>query len=170
MSDHDIAVWGLAAQWAGVVVAILSIGVAALFGALTLRNSRGVRDAQERASLTAAGNGGGPGSRPEAHDRAADRGDHEQVVWTVTGTGGGAWILRNGGSVAAHDVTLAGYTETDRRRLTEAPPVGEVLAGGTIPFTLVSHFTVSGPANVVVRYRLAAGGDERQQIVQVPAR
>ena len=40
---------------------------------------------------------------------------------------------------------------------------------GRKEFVLVSRFTLSGPANVVVSYRLEPGGSELRRVLQVPA-
>ncbi|UWF76883.1 MULTISPECIES: hypothetical protein [Microbacterium] len=81
---------------------------------------------------------------------------------------GETWLLVNEGTVPALDVHVEGLTELDRRRLSAAPrPL--LAPGEAVEFTLVSRLTLSGPANVVVTYRLDGDGAERRRVLQVPS-
>ena len=157
--------WGLAAHWVGSGAAVVSVGVAVLFGYLTLANTRRSRDAQNLATIVAAGespNGSGVLLLPE-----------EKVIeWTVQPNGGESWLLVNDGQTVAYDVTLRGLTVTDQERLRTAdgPDVAVVEPAESVPFEFVSRLTLSGPGNVVVSWTIAPGGPELRKAVRVPAR
>lgn len=153
----------LAAQWVGSAAALLSVGVAILFGILTLSNRRLAKDNQERSTLTAA-------AEPVSQSVASLVAEMTRVHWVVLRAGGEEWTLLNDGADAAYDVTIEGLTDLDQRRLTPTPAARSVvMSAGSIPFTLVSRFTLSGPANVVVTYALEPHGTELRKVVQVPA-
>jgi len=154
------------AQWVGSISAALAVFVAALFGYLTYANNKRSRDNQERATLAAA----------MGEDAAARR----SGILPLERVGGGPefvvrrdraehWLLVNEGSETALDVQLTGLTTLDRQRLSGAVGPNDLAPGQFREFGLVSRFTSSGPANVVVRYRLEAGGAELSRVLQVPA-
>jgi len=154
------------AQWVGSISAALAVFVAALFGYLTYANNKRSRDNQERATLAAA--------------MGEDAATRRSGILPLEGAGGGAefvirrdrpehWLLVNEGSQTARDVRLEGLTALDRQRLSGTSDPSDLAPGQFREFGLVSRFTSSGPANVVVRYRLEAGGAELSRVLQVPA-
>ena len=144
----------------------MAVLVAALFGYLTYANNKRSRDNQERASLAAAmSDGGGPrvGLLPTSRETSG-------VNFLVRHGGGESWLLMNNGSETARDLRIEGLTTLDKQRLTVDLPEPSVLeAGQACEFMLVSRLTLSGPANVVVHYRLDPDGPELRQVLQVPA-
>lgn len=144
----------------------MAVLVAALFGYLTYANNKRSRDNQERASLAAAmSDVGGPrvGLLPTSRGTGG-------VNFLVRHGGGESWLLMNDGPEAARDLRIDGLTALDKQRLTVDLPEPSVLeAGQACEFMLVSRLTLSGPANVVVHYRLDPDGPELRQVLQVPA-
>jgi hypothetical protein len=161
MSATNLEISALWAQWVGAGSALLAVGVAVVFGVITLNTSRRSKDTQERATLTAA--------EPISVDFAQAVVAVSRVNWQVSHYGGEQWLLINTGNSTAHDVELEGMTETDRKRLNAEPYTRAVGPTGSVAFTLISRFGLSGPFNIVVRFALEAGGDKLQQIVRVPA-
>jgi hypothetical protein len=163
VSAYDAsALW---AQWVGSVAAVLSVGVAIVFGYLTLANTRRSKDAQERATIAAAA------PAPQTADgqlaAAADLGD---VRLSVRAAGGERWELRNDGPDTAYAVRISGLTSLDQRRLEYVGNEPEDLAPGqTRQFVLVSRLALGGPANVVVQYRLHEDSPDVRQVLLVPA-
>lgn len=153
------------AHWVGSISAALAVLVAALFGFLTYANNKRSRDNQERATLAAV-SGDVSGSRvgllpesPETHD----------VTFLVRHVSGESWLLINEGPGTVHDVRIEGLTTLDRQRLTDVSGSSVLEAGYATGFVLVSRLTLSGPANVVVHYRLDPAGSELRKVLQVPA-
>jgi hypothetical protein len=144
----------------------MAVLVAALFGYLTYANNKRSRDNQERASLAAAMNDvGGPrvGLLPTSREPGG-------VNFLVRHRAGESWLLMNDGPETARDLRIEGLTTLDKQRLTVDLPEPSVLeAGQACEFMLVSRLTLSGPANVVVHYRLDPDGAELRQVLQVPA-
>ena len=144
----------------------MAVLVAALFGYLTYANNKRSRDNQERASLAAAmSDVGGPrvGLLPTSRETGG-------VSFLVRHGGGESWLLMNNGPETARDLRIEGLTALDKQRLTVDLPEPSVLeAGRACEFMLVSRLTLSGPANVVVHYRLDPDGPELRQVLQVPA-
>jgi len=153
------------AQWVGSVSAALAVLVAALFGYLTYANNRRSRDNQERASLAAA-------SVEEAGARAGllPASGAKDVNFRIRHDAGETWLLMNEGPGTARDVRIEGLTKLDRQRLTVTSSETTALEPGeALEFVLVSRFTLSGPANVVVHCLLDPEGDDLRQVLQVPA-
>ena len=153
------------AQWVGSISAALAVFVAALFGYLTYANNKRSRDNQERATLAAAMDGRSEsraGVLPTSSARGAD--------FVLRGSGAEKWLLVNEGPESALGVRLEGLTTLDRQRLQGAAEGPFDLGPGQAhEFVLVSRFTLSGPANIVVFYRLQDGGSELRRVLQVPA-
>ena len=161
MTPYEIEYSGLVAQWVGAVAPGLAVLVAIVFGAITLATSRRSKDTQERATLTAA--------EPLTADFAQAVLAVSRVNWEVRHHSGDTWLLTNTGNNTAHNVMLAGMTEVDRKRLTPLPDPETVGPTGSLAFTLMSRFTLSGPANVIVSFSLESDQERLQQIVRVPA-
>jgi len=153
------------AQWVGSISAALAVLVAAVFGYLTYANNRRSRDNQERASLAAASEdeaGHRAGLLPTSHANA--------VNFLIRHGAGETWLLINEGPGTVRDVRIEGLTTLDRQRLTVTSSEATALEPGeALEFVLVSRFTRSGPANVVVQCLLDPEGEELRQVLQVPA-
>lgn len=163
MTPYEAA--SLWAQWVGSISAALAVFVAGLFGYLTYANNKRSRDNQERATLAAAMSGGGEsraGILPTGSSRGAE--------FAIRGLGAEQWLLVNEGPESASGVRLEGLTTLDQQRLRGSAegPV-DLGPGQAHEFVLRSRFTLSGPANVVVTYRLQGGGSELRRVLQVPA-
>lgn len=156
--------WSLTAQWVGSGAAVAAVLVAVLFGYLTLASNRRSKDAQQRATIVAALD---DPNRPQSvlgrhESRAAD--------FTVRNSAGERWLLVNEGPDIAYLVEVEGLTDLDKRRLqVVAQDPTSLGSGQTKEFVLVSRFTLSGPANVVVSYRLEPGGSQLRRVLHVPA-
>jgi hypothetical protein len=155
--------WSLTTQWITAGAAVAAIFVAVVFGALTLRSSNRSKDAQERATFAAADKAG-----PLSAEFAQAVAEVGLVNWEVLPDSGENWLLRNSGSSTAYDVSIVGLTELDKKRLT-AGEYGVVAPTGVVQFRMVSRFTISGPGNIVVTFRLAEDGAVSQRTVRVPA-
>lgn len=153
------------AQWVGSISAALAVFVAALFGYLTYANNKRSRDNQERATLAAAMGGAG-----EPRAGILPTGSARGVDFVLRGSGSDRWLLVNEGTESALGVRLEGLTALDQQRLRGAAegPV-QLGPGQAHQFVLVSRLTLSGPANIVVFYRLQDGGPELRRVLQVPA-
>lgn len=157
-------VWSLAAQWVGSGAAVAAVLVAVLFGYLTLASSRRSKDAQQRATLVAALD---DPNRPQS--LLAER-DSGRAEFSISRKGGETWLLVNQGPDIAYMVEIDGLTDLDKRRLAEvASEPGSLASGQAKEFVLVSRYTLSGPANVVISYRLEPGGSLLRRVLQVPA-
>jgi len=167
MTPEQIALSSLQAQWWGVAAAFLTVIVAAVFGYLTLLNNQRAQDAQNRATRTAVT---GTPRRPGRLRQAGLRSAPTEVAWAVQ-TAGDQWILVNEGAATAHDVRLTGYTDLDQRRLSVADGAPRTLAPGeALAFSILSRFTVRGPANVVVTFAFEPGAEPARQTLLVPSR
>ena len=83
---------------------------------------------------------------------------------------GETWLLINQGPDVAYMVDVEGLTDLDKRRLHKvALDPASLSPGQAKEFVLVSRYTLSGPANVVVSYRLEPGGSQLRRVLQVPA-
>ena len=163
MNATDLEVSALWAQWVGAGAAVGAVLVAVVFGYLTLANTRRSKDTQERATITAS-------AEPLSADFADAVVEVTRVHWRVEQAGGERWLLINEGSNTAHDVELSGLTALDQQRLTVDDPTPQTVGPtGVVGFVLVSRFTLSGPANVVVFFALESGGPKVQRVVRVPA-
>lgn len=154
----------LAAQWVGSGAAVAAVLVAVLFGYLTLANSRRSKDAQQRATLVAA--------LDDPNQPQSVLGDpgSGRANFTIRHKTGETWLLVNEGPDAAYLVRIEGLTDLDKHRLQEVAQDPTSLGTGEAKeFVLVSRYTLSGPANLVVSYRLEAGGSELRRVLQVPA-
>jgi hypothetical protein len=156
--------WSLAAQWVGSGAAAAAVLVAVLFGYLTLASNRRSKDTQQRATLVAAFD---DPNRPQSifaeHDSA-------RAHFTIRHKAGETWLLVNEGPDAAYVVGIDGLTDLDKKRLLEVAAEPASLGEGQAKeFVLVSRLTLSGPANVVVSYRLEPGGSQLRRVLQVPA-
>ena len=163
MTPYEAA--SLWAQWVGSISAALAVFVAALFGYLTYANNRRSRDNQERASLAAA-------SKDDAGHRAGllPMSRANDVNFLIRHDVGETWLLINEGPRTARDVRIEGLTTLDRQRLTVTSPKTTALEPGeALQFALVSRFTLSGPANVVVHCLLDPDRTDVRQVLQVPA-
>ena len=138
--------------------------VAVLFGYLTLASNRRSKDAQQRATIVAALD---DPNRPQSVLAQDESGRAEFAIRHKTGE---TWLLINDGPDVAFAVHVEGMTDLDKKRLIEvaAEPVS-LGPGDAKEFVLVSRLTLSGPANVVVKYRLRPGGSVLSRILQVPS-
>lgn len=94
----------------------------------------------------------------------------QRAHFSVTPAGGEVWRLTNFGEEAAFNLEIEGLTELDKRRLTNPGPTpADIGPGDSIEFTLVSRFSLSGPANVVVTYALNPGAPRARAVLLVPA-
>ena len=163
MTAYEAA--SLWAQWVGSISTALAVFVAALFGYLTYANNRRSRDNQERATLAAAMDGT---ARPRVGLLPDERRTGADLV--IRSSGGEGWLLINEGPATVRSVRLEGLTTLDQHRLqVGSDEPGDLQPGQSRGFTLVSRLTLSGPANVVVHYRLDEAGPELQRVLQVPA-
>lgn len=157
-------VWSLAAQWVGSGAAVAAVLVAVLFGYLTLASNRRSKDAQQRATMVAALD---DPNRPQSILAEHDAG---RAVFTIRHKAGETWLLVNEGPDVAYMVGIEGLTDLDKRRLIEVAAEPASLGEGQAKeFVLVSRLTLSGPANVVVLYRLEPGGSQLRRVLHVPA-
>lgn len=154
------------AQWVGSSAGVAAVVVAGFFGFLTYANDRRSRDTQQRATLAAASLED-PAQRqsvlgqPENMGRVALSVRHKEVE---------TWLLVNNGPDVAYAIEIDGLTDLDKTRLLEVSAERASLAPTeTKEFVLVSRLTLSGPANVVVSFRLEPGGPLLRRVVQVPA-
>ncbi len=156
--------WSLAAQWVGSAAAVAAVLVAVLFGYLTLASNRRSKDAQQRATMAAALD---DPNRPQSILAEHDAG---RADFTIRHKAGETWLLVNDGPDVAFTVEVEGLTDLDKKRLTEvAAEPASLEVGQAKEFVLVSRYTLSGPANVVVSYRLEAGGSQLRRVLQVSA-
>ena len=165
MTPYEAA--SLWAQWVGSISAALAVVVAAVFGYLTLLNNRRSKDAQQRASLAAASGEGASPSQGVLPGSPRSPGPRFEVRHKV----GETWLLINDGPGAAYDVEISGLTDLDKQRLQSVAPAPETLAAGqSREFILISRLTRSGPANIVVSFRLQPGESGLRRVLQVPSR
>lgn len=156
--------WSLAAQWVGSGAAVAAVLVALLFGYLTLASNRRSKDAQQRATMVAALD---DPNRPQSILGLNESG---LADFTIRHKAGEIWLLVNEGPDIAYLVEIEGLTDLDKHRLQEvAQDPTSLGAREAKEFVLVSRFTLSGPANVVVSYRLEPGGSQMRRVLQVPA-
>ncbi|GAA4375099.1 hypothetical protein [Agromyces bauzanensis] len=135
-----------------------------LFGYLTLASNRRSKDAQQRATLVAA-----LGDPNRAQSILADN-ESGRADFMIRHKAGETWLLVNEGPDVAFMVEIEGLTDLDKKRLIEVAAGPASLGEGQAKeFVLVSRFTLSGPANVVVSYRLEPGGSQLRRVLQVPA-
>lgn len=162
MTEYEAA--SLWAQWVGSVSALAAVVVAAVFGYLTLASNNRSKDAQQRATLVAALD---DPNRPQSilAEHESGRADFQ-----INHKGGETWLLINQGPDIAYVVDIEGFTDLDKRRLQEvALDPASLSPGQAKEFVLVSRYTLSGPANVVISYRLEPGGSQLRRVLQVPA-
>lgn len=160
MTPYEAA--SLWAQWVGSISAALAVVVAAIFGYLTLANDRRSKDAQQRATLAAAQGTAlpSPGLRAAHGPGPTD--------FTVRHASGNTWLLVNAGTDEVFDVRISGLTDLDKRRVRDIAPAS-LAAGEAREFVLISRYTRSGPANIVVTYRTHPGGSPERRVLAVPA-
>lgn len=155
--------WGLAASWVGSGAAVASVIIAAVFGYLTLANSRRSKRALDTATYAAA--------QEPAH--ADGRGVLPMgpipVRWRIEHAGGQGWLLINDGTADAFDVSMQGLTATDRQRLTSAEEAGVVPAASALGFVYVSRLTLDGPGNLVVSWRFGPEAVEQSKVLRIPS-
>ena len=164
MTPYEAA--SLWAQWVGSISAALAVVVAAVFGYLTLLNNRRSKDAQQRASLAAASGEGGSPSQGVLPGSSRSTGPRFDVRHKM----GETWLLINDGTESAYDVEISGLTDLDKQRLRSVAPEPEPLqAGQAREFVLISRLTRSGPANIVVSFRLQPGATGHRRVLQVPS-
>lgn len=97
-------------------------------------------------------------------------GESSRADFSVMHKAGETWLLVNNGPDVAYMVEIEGLTDLDKRRLLEVSLDPASLGEGQAKeFVLVSRLTLSGPANVVVSYRLEPGGSQLRRVLQVPA-
>lgn len=156
---QEAALWP---QWVSAVASLLAVAVAIVFGWLTLANNRRSKDAQDRATLAAV-------SSPSHADAARGILEAQRVGWEVESGGGEQWVLKNTGRATAHDVTIQGFTSLDQQRLTRDTQPVTLGPTMSLRFTLVSRYTLTGPANLTVTFSQEEGGPQRQSVVRVPA-
>jgi hypothetical protein len=163
MSATEFEMWSLAAQWVGSGAAVAAVGVAIAFGIITLRTSRQSKDAQERSAVTAAA------EQSEQDFNAVF--NQQSTEFQVDHIGGENFTVMNHTVVTMYDLRVEGLTDQDKRRLTVTTPlpVAALESGQTVEFVLVSRFTLSGPANLVVTYAIDADGIHRaRKVLLVP--
>lgn len=157
--------WSLGAQWVSAAAAVVAVFVAAVFGWLTLANNRRSRDNQERATLTAATD-----QQDEPRTLSARRESPNGANLTIRHKSGEHWLLVNDGPDVALTVEIDGLTALDKKRLTTVAAEPDTLSPGEAKeFILVSRLTLTGPANVVVSFRVEPGGSLLRQVLLVPA-
>jgi hypothetical protein len=157
--------WSLAAQWVGSGAAVAAVLVAMVFGYLTLASSRRSKDAQERATLIAATD-----ARNTPRTLLAAEDDPERARLMVRHQSGEKWLLVNEGPDVAYSVEIDGLTALDKQRLTAIAGDPHSLGPAqTKEFVLVSRLSLSGPANIVVTFRVEAGGSVLRRVLLVPA-
>jgi hypothetical protein len=162
MTEYEAA--SLWAQWVGSGSAAAAVVVAALFGYLTLASNSRSKDAQQRATMVAALD---DPNRPQSVLAERESGTAD---FRIERRSGETWLLINHGPDAAYMVDIEGLTDLDKRRLQEvALDPASLSPGQAKEFVLVSRYTLSGPANVVVSYRLEPGGSQLRRVLQVPA-
>lgn len=131
-------------------------------GYLTLASNKRSKDTQQRATLIAALDDTG-----EDHPVGAVKPGGGVAVFHKAGE---TWLLANQGSGAIRVSSIEGLTDLDKKRLTSVAPEPKVLnPGDAREFVLVSRYTLSGPANVVVTFTSESLGVEFRRILQVPA-
>lgn len=164
MNATDFEVSALWAQWVGAGAAVGAVLVAVVFGYLTLANTRRSKDAQERATITAATDS----AEPEFNARISDG---QRLGWLVRRTNGESFALMNNSTLPVYDVRIEGLTDMDKQRLTIATPQPLTLeAGDAVEFVLLSRLTLSGPANLVLTYSIDPSGSQRvRRVVLVSA-
>ncbi|TDW28699.1 hypothetical protein [Cryobacterium psychrophilum] len=168
MTPEQIALSSLQAEWWGVAASFLTVIVAAIFGFLTLLNNRRALDAQNRAALAAVT---AAPRRPGRLRQAALIPANAEVAWAIESVADGQWMLINAGTATAYDVALTGYTDLDQRRISVADGAPRTLAPGeALAFTVLSRFTLRGPANVVVTFAFESGAATVRQTLRAPAR
>lgn len=163
MTEYEVA--SLWAQWVGSGSAALAVVVAAVFGYLTLGNNRRSKDAQQRATMIAA--------MDKPNQQQSLVAQHPRVgraTLSIRHQTGETWLLINEGPNTVYMVQIDGLTDLDKRRLRAvALEPASLSEGQAKEFVLASRFTLSGPANVVISYRLKPGGSELRRVLEVPA-
>jgi hypothetical protein len=100
----------------------------------------------------------------------ARRDDPNGARRTIRHTAGEQWQLVNEGPAACIIDEVAGLTAQDKKRLaTVAADSDPLNPGDAKDFTLVSRLALSGPANVVVSYRVEPSGSPLRRVFLVPA-
>lgn len=161
MNAYEAA--SLTTQWITAVATVVAVFVAALFGWLTWLNTRRSKDTQDRATYAAVDSSG-----PLPADFAQAVAEVGLVNWEVLPHGGETWLLRNSGNSTAHDVSIEGLTDVDKKRLkpVDLGSLGPTMMG---QFRMVSRLSISGPGNAVVTFRLEPDGPTSRRTVRVPA-
>jgi hypothetical protein len=153
--------WTLVTQIVGAAAAVLSVGIAGIFGFLTLRTQRVARDANQRANLAATApdaetfSAGARRSGLGSLSAAGPSGPGpSQVRWVADFRGGESWWLRNAGTVQALDVRVSGLTALDQTRLYLVPgdAIVNVPPTGVLDFSFARRFSASGPGALVVQW------------------
>lgn len=148
---------GLWAQWVSAGAAVAAVVVAALFGALTLANTRKSNDAQQRASL----------ALDTSPDLVAtfERGlrDGPTVEWEVEkGPKPNLWLLMHTGNATAYDVFFYGATDQDQARMyADSSAFASVEPGTSIPFRIRTFWGAAAVPTLIVEWAYAEGSDER---------
>jgi ABC-type enterochelin transport system substrate-binding protein len=139
--------------------------VAAVFGWLTLVNNRRSKDTQERATLIAATD-----KQDAPQSLRASRDETNGARLTVRHNLGERWQIVNEGPATCIIDDVAGLTTLDKKRLEVVAAEPDSLSPGeTKEFILLSRLTLTGPANIVVSFRLEPGGSLLRQVLLVPA-
>jgi len=157
--------WSLGAQWVSAGAAVLAVFVAAVFGWLTLVNNRRSKDTQERATLIAATD-----EQDAPPSLRASRVESNGARLTIRHYSGEHWQIVNEGPATCIIDDVAGLTALDKKRLTAVAAEPDSLSPGEAKeFILVSRLTQTGPANIVVSFRVEPGGSLLRQVLLVPA-
>jgi len=157
--------WSLGAQWVSAGAAVFAVFVAAVFGWLTLVNNRRSKDTQERATLIAATD-----KQDAPQSLRASRDETNGARLTVRHNLGERWQIVNEGPATCIIDDVAGLTTLDKKRLEVVAAEPDSLSPGeTKEFILLSRLTLTGPANIVVSFRLEPGGSLLRQVLLVPA-
>jgi hypothetical protein len=159
MNPDEIAASSLWTQWLGLGVSLVVGGVGIYFARLAHITSRLSRDNQERSTLTAAD---APGILPSPSVVPS-------IAWSISPTTGESYSLVNRGFETAYDVTVDGLTELDKKRLTVDNPTPSLEPFAALAFVLVSRFSLSGPANLVVKHSTEPGGTRIGNVLVVHA-
>ena len=89
---------------------------------------------------------------------------------TVRRKAGETWLLLNEGPSIVYMPEIEGLTDLDKRRLLEvALEPASLGVAQAKEFVLVSRYSLSGPASIVVSFRLEPGGPLMRRVLDVPA-
>lgn len=155
--------WALVTQIVGAAAAVLSVGIAAVFGVLTLRTTRIAQDANQRANIAATTTPSGTayqtGAALSGEGTLSATGSvgppRSTVSWSVAQTSIEEWSLTNGGPGTAYRVRLSGLTDRDDARI-GAPwnpdDSHTVIPHSPVGFQFARRLGASGPGTLVAEW------------------